>query len=87
MNRHVITLACGLLSIGLAQMSAAADNRAGTPSSPPCTAAEQNARTQPPKGTGVYLAQIQPPPCGNCTMPSGQRGNFVQGQCRVCENR
>lgn len=85
MKRLNVLCAAAVLAIGLGQI-AAAENRAAAPSEPPCTAADQAARSQP-KGGGVYLAQITPPPCGNCTLPSGQRGNIVQGVCRVCENR
>lgn len=85
MKRLNVLVAAALMSMGLGQI-AAAENRAGAPSAPPCAAAEQAVRSQP-KGTGIELAQITPPPCGNCTLPSGQRGNIVQGVCRVCENR
>jgi hypothetical protein len=86
MKRMNVLLASAFLSIGLAQF-ASAENRAGAPSTAPCTAAELTVRSQPSKATGIHLAQVTPPPCGNCTLPSGQRGNIVRGVCSVCENR
>ena len=85
MKRLNLLLATAILSVALAQ-SGAAENRAATPSEPPCAAADQHVRAQQ-KRAGVHLAQVSPPPCGNCTLPSGQRGNFVRGVCSVCENR